>query len=262
MKYLVLLFFSCITLTGCSLFNQEEPFQKSTEANKLLVSAAASLADALPEVITAFEEEYPNINITVNYGGSGQLSRQIQQGAPVDIFLSANQQWMDTLTEEKLIAEDTRTDVIGNHLVLIGNKQSSQSKASLQQLSDMQIDQIAIGNPESVPAGIYAKTALQNSGVWQSLEEQFVYAKDVRQALTYVESGNTELGFVYASDAAISKDVRIITEVDETLYPAIVYPAGVTSYSTNRHDAETFIHFLKQDKAAAIFKSYGFRNIH
>lgn len=255
MKKYVLPFLCFFLLIGCS----DELFQKSNAKDELLVSAATSLTDAMEEMVEAYKEVNPNTEITLNFGGSGKLAQQIQQGAPADIFLSADQEWMDMLDEQELIASGTRTDFATNALVLIGNKDHPVTIDSLNALPSSAIDQIAIGNPDSVPAGSYAKEALQRTDLWKaSLLDKFVYGKDVHQVLTYVQSGNADVGFVYASDVPLAKNAEVLLKIDDDLHDDIVYPAGVTSYSENSKQARDFISFLKSDKGAAILQSYGF----
>ncbi|MEC5425079.1 molybdate ABC transporter substrate-binding protein [Virgibacillus sp. C22-A2] len=259
MKYSLLLLLILSTMTGCLTDDSDEPIQKSTEETELLLSAATSLSEVLPDIIDAYKAVDPYTKITLNFGGSGRLSQQIQYGAPVDIFLSADQKSMDMLEEQSLIYPDTRLNFAKNRLVLVSRNDSSLSIQSLEDLAHATTETIAIGNPESVPAGSYAKEALQKNGVWDVLQDQFIYAKDVRQVLTYVETGNTGIGFVYATDVHLYDKVTILTEIDTQLHESIVYPAAVTSYSTNSRAAENFIEFLESDTVRTILKSHGFK---
>ncbi|WP_174615202.1 molybdate ABC transporter substrate-binding protein [Virgibacillus ihumii] len=253
MKYVKLFSFILVLLlaAGCSNSANE------TE-HKIFVSAAASLSGPLNEIVDEFQKKYPDTVVTLHFGASGKLAQQIQQGAPVDVFLSADERRMDILAEQNMILADTRTIFTKNKLVLITNKNSDVSVESLEALSSTNLTQITVGNPESVPAGTYAKQALQNVGVWNELKGNFVFAKDARQVLTYVESGNTNLGFVYVSDLKRSDLVRGILEVDADLYEPIVYPAAVISTSENTEQAKTFISFLKSDQAQSILSNAGF----
>ncbi|MFC4558464.1 molybdate ABC transporter substrate-binding protein [Virgibacillus kekensis] len=252
MKYIQLLLFAAVMVlvSGCS--------QNSGDGEKILVSAAASMSGVLSELTRAFNEEYPNTTLTLNYGASGKLAQQIEQGAPVDVFLSANQRWMDSLEEKDMIDPKTRVNFTQNKLVLITAKDSNIKVDSLENLASMNLNQIAVGNPKSVPAGSYTKQALTSVGVWNTLDEKLVHAKDVRQVLTYAESGNTDIGFVYASDLERSELVEEIMMVDQSLYETIKYPAAVISSSEHKEKAKAFIEFLKSDKAQSILKKYGF----
>ena len=260
MKYLLMLMISLLALTGCNSQSGDELFRPSTEESELFISAATSLSDVLQDVVNAFEEAHPYIDITVNYGGSGTLSQQIQQGAPVDVFLSADQKRMDLLEDQGLILSETRTDFTKNRMVLIGEKDSTLEVNSLETLSFLELNNIAIGNPDSVPAGIYAKEALMASNVWEDISEQFIFAKDVRQALAYVESGNADIGFVYYTDAMKSEETEILLEIDASLHEPISYPAAVMTNSTSSREAEDFIDFLTSDTAEEIFDTHGFIN--
>ncbi|MFB4168779.1 molybdate ABC transporter substrate-binding protein [Virgibacillus sp. JSM 102003] len=253
MKYLVyiLLALSLLINAGCN--NQE-----STEEHELFISAASSLSDVLSKLGDAFESEHPNTTLTLNYGASGKLAQQIQQGAPVDLFLSADQKWMDNLSEQKMILRNTRANFTQNKLVLVSTDNANTPINNLTELSTSGLDQIALGNPESVPAGSYAKEVLTASGIWNDIKNKLVYAKDVRQVLTYVESGNTDIGFVYASDLKRSKLVTEVTKIDESLYGPINYPAAVMASSDTKEKAKAFIKFLQSDEAQSILAEYGF----
>ncbi|GAA0608203.1 molybdate ABC transporter substrate-binding protein [Virgibacillus siamensis] len=253
MKYVKLfsIMFILLLAAGCSN-------NTSDAEHKIFVSAAASLSGPLNEIVDEFHKKHPDTVVTLQFGASGKLAQQIQQGAPVDVFLSADERRMDILAEQNMILADTRTDFTENKLVLIANKNTDVTIDSLEALPSTNLSQITLGNPESVPAGTYAKQALKNVGVWNQLEGDLVFAKDVRQVLTYVESGNTDLGFVYASDLKRSDLVKGIAEIDEDLYDSIVYPAAVTSSSESAEQAKTFVQFLNTKKAQSILADAGF----
>lgn len=247
-------------LAGCT--QQKKSSDGNSEKEKeLLVSAAASLTDAMQDIIDAFEKAHPNVKVTANFSGSGKLAQQIQQGAPTDVFLSADEAWMNRLEGDKLIVSNSITDFATNELVLIAKRDHGLSIHSLADLPSVTDGQIAIGNPDSVPAGMYAKEALQHSEVFKQLQEQFVYAKDVRQVLTYVETGNAALGFVYRSDMLRSEDVKVVNSIDQSLYDPIVYPAAAVTASEHIETAKEFVSFLESDMVSAILKDYGFNTI-
>ncbi|MFA1819658.1 molybdate ABC transporter substrate-binding protein [Virgibacillus oceani] len=260
MKYLVILMVGLVSLTSCGNQSEDELFQPSTEESELFISAATSLSDVMNDITEAFEASHPYIHITVNFGGSGTLSQQIQQGAPVDVFLSADQIQMDFLEEQDLILPDMRTDFTGNRLVMIGEKDNGWEVDSMEELHSLEADNIAIANPDSVPAGNYTREALISSNVWEDLSDQFIFAKDVRQAMTYVESGNADIGFVYYTDALKSSNTEIIMEIDTSLHDTITYPAAVMTNSTSSREAEYFIEFLESHTAEEIFEAHGFAN--
>lgn len=251
----IIIFIILVLLSACS-----EP-QKSDNDNrsdvKLTVSAAISLTDALEEIKALYEADH-DVSVHFNFGSSGKLAQQIEQGAPSDLFISANQEWMDTLEDKTHIDTDTRTDLTGNNLVLIARENAPFDISELSEINPDEFDQIAIGNPESVPAGTYTKQALKQVGIWETARENVILAKDVRQVLTYVESGNTDIGFVYESDARTSDEVEIITEAEEDIHDSIIYPAAVVDDTNEKEAAESFLDYMATDEAQAIFKKYGF----
>lgn len=235
-----------LLLTACSSTKDE----KIT----LTISAAISLTDALEEMKEVYETEH-NVELTFNLAGSGTLAQQIEQGAPVDLFISANEQWMDTLEENGLILSDTRSDVTGNRLVLIAHTDSTLSYQSFDEFTP---EDVAIGNPDSVPAGAYAKEALTALNVWDDIEDQLILAKDVRQVLTYIETGNATVGFVYESDALSSDDVQIVTTVGENYHDPITYPSAVIADTDYEGEAKALLDYLRSEDAQDIFAKHGF----
>ncbi|HLR52892.1 MAG TPA: molybdate ABC transporter substrate-binding protein [Candidatus Avamphibacillus sp.] len=233
--------------------NEEVEYEK-----ELTISAAISLTDALNEVKDLYQANN-NTKLTFNFGGSGTLTQQIQQGAPVDIFISANQDWMNKLEQEELILTETREKVTMNRIVLISNQSADFDYESFEDISASDFDQIAIGNPESVPAGKYTEQILHSIDLWDKLKDKLILAKDVRQVLTYVESGNTDLGFVYESDARLSDQINVLAIAKEEWHDPIIYPGAVLKDSTNQEEATSFLKFLQTDKTQAIFEKYGFK---
>lgn len=257
-----LLLIVALFLVACSNENatnttNEKSLSEDATPTKLTISAAVSLTDALEEIQSLYEKEN-NVELIVNLGGSGTLAQQILQGAPVDVFISANEKWMDTLEDEEQIIPTTRNDVTGNQVVLIAQKDSPLHYASFKDISLDELDQIAIGNPESVPAGSYTEQILTHIGLWDELESSFVYAKDVRQVLTYVESGNTDIGFVYESDARTSDAIKILANAEQDWHEPIIYPGAVLADTKNEAEATAFLQYLVTEEAQDIFKKYGF----
>ncbi|MBE3102645.1 MAG: molybdate ABC transporter substrate-binding protein, partial [Bacilli bacterium] len=203
-----------------------------------------------------FRKVQPNTALLFNYGSSGKLRNQIQQGASVDIFLSASVKDMDILADKGLILKDTVTPFAGNRLVLASINDSVESDDFSQLLMSTN-ETIAIGEPKSVPLGQYTKESLDNLGLWEALEGKMIYAKDARQVLTYVESGNAGLGIVYLSDTQVSPNLKIIHELPEGPHP-IVYPAGIAVESKDREAAEAFLAFLTGIEGQKIIEQYGF----
>jgi molybdate transport system substrate-binding protein len=225
---------------------------------ELTVSAAASMQTVLTELQRNYEQEYPNVKLLFNYGASGALQQQIEQGAPVDVFLSASEENFNEILTKGLIDKENNVALVSNELVLIQNKQTDHKISGFAELSDTKINLIAIGTPESVPAGKYAKETLISQNLWSKLEEKFIFAKDVRQVLTYVESGNVEAGIVYKTDAIRSNKIEIIETANSKSHSSIIYPLGVVKNSKHQEEAINFYDYLQSDKAKEIFENYGF----
>jgi molybdate transport system substrate-binding protein len=244
-----------ILAAGLRLFT---PSPVVAQANtRLLVSAAISLKDALEEVKPLYQRTKPNINITYNFGASGALQQQIENGAPVDIFVSAAQKQMDALASKALVLTDTRRNLLTNSLVLIVPKNSS-GITSFRQLTDSKVKKIALGEPRSVPAGQYAEEVFKNLGILEQVRPKFVLGNNVRQVLTFVESGNADAGVVYTTDAKTSKQVKEVATAAENSHSPIVYPVAVLKSSKNSSAAKEYVQFLFDNQAKAVFQKYGF----
>jgi len=259
LKFLLVSLALLFAISGCSkeLKDDENTAKEPAEKVDLMVSAAISLTDALEEIKAVYEDDH-HVELTFNLGGSGSLAQQIRQGAPVDVFISANEEWMDSLEDEEYIVETTRKDITGNKVVLIAGKDSEINYDSVNQIKAEDVEQIAIGNPESTPVGTYTSQILQNLKLWDELESKFVLAKDVRQVLTYVETGNVDIGFVYESDALTSNRIKILATADQNTYDPVIYPATVLKNTQYTKEATDFVSFLSTDQAQQIFKKYGF----
>ncbi|MCH4825316.1 MAG: molybdate ABC transporter substrate-binding protein [Planococcus sp. (in: firmicutes)] len=240
-----------LLMSGCS----------NTSANdeKLLVSAASSLTDVMKEMELQFHEIEPNIELTFNYGSSSKLRSQIEQGAPADLFLSASEIDMELLESQQLIDVDSIKPFAENQLVLASLEEFPET-TDFQELVLNTDEKIAIGEPDSVPLGAYSKKALENENLWDSLSNRLIYAKDARQVVTYVESGNAELGIIYSSDAVISREISGTLEVPGQTDP-IIYPGAVVTDSENQSAATAFLEFVTSSKGQAILKEYGFMPI-
>ncbi len=255
MKKISLLFLSLLlvfTLESC--VNQKNNNQKI----ELTISAAASLQNALTEIQENYLQVKPNVKLTMNFGGSGTLEQQIEQGAPADLFISAGTSQMDALEQKNLLVNDTRIDLLGNDLVLIVGKDNT-SVASVQDILNSEVSNVSIGTPESVPAGKYAKESLTNLDLWEAIQPKLILAKDVTQVLSYVEIGDVDAGFVYQSDANSSNKVKIVAVLPESSHQPIVYPAAVIADSKNIQDAKDFLAYLQDTQAQQIFEKYGFK---
>jgi molybdate transport system substrate-binding protein len=242
-----------LLLSACSPIEKQQ-----TDSVELTISAAASLNEALVDVKKSFEKENPQINLLYNVGGSGTLKQQILQGAPVDLFLSAAHDQFNELIDEGLIDKQNQIDLIGNQLVLITNKENPAELNGFSDLRLAQLKKIAIGIPESVPAGKYAKQTLENTGVWEQIEPIVIQTKDVRQVLTYVETGNVDAGIVYITDVKVSDKVKVIATADDQTHDSIIYPAGIITSTPHKKEAKLFLAYLQSNSAKTIFEKYGF----
>jgi molybdate transport system substrate-binding protein len=224
---------------------------------ELTVSAAISLKDALEEIAHLYSVEVPGVVVHFNLGGSGTLQRQIEQGAPVDIFISASPKEMDGLAAKDLLLAGTRKDLVMNSVVLIVPA-GTNTVSSFQDLAKPAAKIISIGEPQTVPAGKYAQETLTHLGLYDQVKAKLVLAKDVRQVLTYVETGNVDAGIVYATDAKISSKVSVVATAPEDSHSPVLYPSAVIKNSANIETAKQFLDFLAGDKAKAVFQKYGF----
>ncbi|AKG20060.1 molybdate ABC transporter substrate-binding protein [Calothrix sp. 336/3] len=223
----------------------------------LLVSAAASLKDVLEEIKPIYQQTQKNIKINFNFGSSGALLQQIQQGAPVDIFISAAKKQMDTLEQTGQLIAATRSNIAKNRLVLVV-PQKVVGVTSLYNLKDSKIKKIAIGEPRTVPAGQYAEQVLKKLRIYEQVKSKFVYANNVRQVLAMVGSGNADAGLVYTTDAKISRNVKVVVAADEKYHSPIVYPIAVLKKSKNVEVARNFAQYLTSEPAQAVLRKYGF----
>lgn len=221
-----------------------------------IVFAAASTKDVITDIIKLYEKTHPG-HVVPSFGSSGDLAKQIQNGAPASIFISADVKWMDYVAKAKLIDNDSRRNLLGNELVLIAPVDST-SPVSLDNLAaQLNGGKLALGDPDSVPAGRYGKAALNSMKQWDALQGSVVRAKDVRAAMAFVERGEAAAGIVYATDALVSQKVRIVATFPEATHPPIVYPLALIA----GHDdeaARAFFAYLQGPQAANVFLSAGF----
>lgn len=246
---LILLLLLCFLVTvfgGC----------RDRQRISLTISAAASLQDSLTAVETAYRASHLTVGFRNNFGSSGTLAREIEEGAPVDVFLSAASGPMDKVVNDGLIAAGTRQDLLRNSLVLITPLDSRLQ--GFGELANRSTRLIAIGDPASVPAGQYAQQTLTALHLYDEVRAKLVLGKDVRQVLTYVETGNADAGLVYATDAQISSRVRVAAAAPDSSHDPIVYPAAVVRTSSNPNEARSFTQFLNGPEAKAIFAKHGF----
>ena len=240
------------------------PYGHSEEANKatLTVFGAASLTNVLQDLGDAFTKE-TSITVNFSFAASATLARQIENGAPADIFMSADSDWMNYLQDRHLIQESTRHDIVGNRLVLIAPADSTvQLKIGPNFALAAALGQgrLATGDPAAVPVGRYAQSALTKLGVWKDVEDRIVRADSVRAALTFVDRGEAPLGIVYETDALVDKKVRVIDVFPADSHQPIVYPLALTRVA--QPGAAKFAAFIASPAAAQMFKSYGFIPLH
>jgi molybdate transport system substrate-binding protein len=249
-----------LLVAGCGGASQPAA-PKAAEAPKpveLNISAAASMKDALMEIQANYQKKAPQVKLIVNLGASGSLQKQIEQGAPADIFISAAPKQMNDLEAKNLLIKATRKNLLENKLVLIVPKDSTLSISKLEDLQNDAVKQISIGETKAVPAGQYAEQALKKLGVWEKVQRKIVFAKDVRAVLTYVDTGNVDAGLVYKTDAAASKKVKILATAPDGSHAPIIYPAAVLAGTRNQKAAEEFLSYLAGPEGKAVFEKYGF----
>jgi molybdate transport system substrate-binding protein len=222
-------------------------------AGEVHLSIAASLKEVINELSDSFTRKNPGMKILKNYGASGQLAKQIENGAPADIFISANLEWLDYLKSKKLVDTASIGIFTYNTLVFAGTPGKASSMADLTKL-----EKIAIGSPKSVPAGEYATEAFTKAGLNKQLEKKLVMARDVRECLMYAERGEVDGAFVYKTDALQAKQAKILFTVPQDLYTQVSYPMALTVTGAKNKDAVAFFAYLHGDEAKAVLTKYGF----
>jgi molybdate transport system substrate-binding protein len=222
----------------------------------LTVSVAASLTDTIEEIEKRYMGEHAGVELRNNSGSSGVLAQEIEQGAPVDIFLSAAERPMDELQSKGLIVAGTRRNLLRNSLVLIAPRGTP--LRDFQGLADPSMRLMALGDPATVPAGQYGKQTLMALHLYEVVERRLVLAKDVRQVLAYVEMGDVDAGIVYGTDAQHSDKVRVVATAPESTHDPIVYPVAVIRASRNEDVARGFTEYLSGPEAKGIFAAHGF----
>ena len=223
---------------------------------ELIVSAAASLTDTFNDLKPVFEKAHPGETVTLNFAASGALLAQMAQGAPVDVFASADQKTMNDAESKNLVDTATRVTFAKNDLV-IATPAGAPAVKSMAALGGPKVQRVGIGNPDSVPAGRYAKAALTKAGLWDSLAAKYIMAESVRQVLDYLARGEVDAGFVYATDAKKGGDKVAVTAVIELDTP-VTYPVAVASGTKNKKGAQAFVDFLKSAEAQKILAARGF----
>ena len=226
-------------------------------AAELTIHAAASLSDAMKQIGLAYEKESGD-KLQFNFGGSNMLARQIEEGAPADVFLSADDEKMDALEKKGLLLPGTRRSLLSNSLVIVVAADSTLAPKSAADLAKPECKKIALAETTSVPAGIYARAYLEKIGLWNAVSEKAVPTENVRAALAAVESGNVNAGIVYKTDALISRTVKVAVEISGAEAPKISYPLAVVNSSREQERARKFADYLASPAARKIFEGFGF----
>lgn len=251
-------------LVGCqskeAIIDQEDPMtnpQEKVKAGDVTVLVAASLTDAMKEIKTMYEQQHPGAELFLSFGGSGALAQQIENGAPADVFFSAGKKQMDGLVKKDLIEASSVENRLQNKIVLIAPSDNT-TITSFEDLAKPVITKIGIGDPASVPAGQYTEEVYRNMKLTESLKDKLVIASDVRQVLSWVETGNVEAGTVYETDAKMSDKVKIVAIATQDTHKPIVYPVGLVKEAKDKESARAFMEYLSSEEAIDIFVKYGF----
>lgn len=229
----------------------------AADKSEIIVSAAASMKDALLDIQKLYEKEKNGIKLTFNFGASGSLQQQIEQGAPVDLFISAAAKQVNDLKAKGLLDDATIRTLVENSVVLIVPN-DSKLKGDFKMLASDGVKKIALGETKSVPVGQYSLEIFEKLAIKDTVLPKAVFAKDVREVLTWVETGNVDAGLVYKTDALISKKVKVIAAAPIGSHQPVVYPAAVIKGSKNATSAKDFLTYLSSKKAQGIFVKYGF----
>ena len=247
------------TIAAETAAESKEEAKADLGEQSILVAAAASLKNAYEdELIPMFEEQYPGVTVEGTYDSSGKLQTQIEEGLEADVFMSAATKQMKALNEEGMIASDTIVNLLENKIVLIVPTGSDSKIDSFEKIGDAA--SIALGDPESVPAGQYAKEALTNLNVWDSIQDKVSFGTTVTEVLNQVAAASADAGIVYATDAASKADqVNVVAEAPEgSLEKKVIYPVAVVKATAHEDAAKAFVEFLQTSEAIAVFESYGF----
>ncbi len=236
---------------------EQKPEEPAAEPATILLAAAASLKNCMDnELIPMFKEKNQNITVNATYDSSGKLQTQIEEGAEVDVFMSAAMKQMNALDEKGLMAENSIVKLLENKIVLIAPKGSDKGMSIFEDI--LKADTIAVGDPASVPAGQYAKEAFENLKIWDQVSAKASLGTNVTEVLNWVAEGSADAGVVYATDAASNENVEILAEAPEGSVAKVIYPVGVVKASANQEAAKAFVEFLQSADALKVFEKYGF----
>jgi molybdate transport system substrate-binding protein len=249
--------FVVVCITGSLLVSEISAQPVST--HEITVSAAISLRNAFEEIGKRFMQNHPGTKVLFNFGASGDLARQIEAGAPVDVFASAAQKDMDDIGQKDLIAASSRKDFAKNGVVLVQPTISPIPLRSLQDLKKGEVIKVVMGNPKTVPAGRYAEEALRQFNLWDAIKDKLILAEHVRQALDYVARNEVDAGLVYSTDAmARSKEVKVVMKLPEASHKPIVYPIGVIKGTKEESLSRAFVDFVLSLEGQTVLSKYGF----
>ena len=252
---IALLIGSMVIAPLCAGGNSEKA--ASTQKTEIMISAAASLKNCIQDISALYTEKNPQVTITANFGASGALQQQIEQGAPADIFFSAGIKQMNALKEKGMMIDSSIKNVLENKVVLITPKNAA-ALNSFEALAGNSVKRIGVGEPKSVPVGQYTEQVFQSLGLTDKVASKLILAKDVREVLSWVETGNVDAGVVYETDAKISKTVTICATAPEGSHKKVIYPIGVVKASKRAAEGQKFVDFLFSDTAKEVFIRYGF----
>ena len=227
--------------------------------HEITISAAISLKNAFEDIATVFQERNPGTKLLFNFGASGDLARQIEAGAPVDVFASAAQKDMDDIDRKGLVASNSRKNFAGNTVVLIKPANSNIPISSLEDLRRREVGKIAIGNPKTVPAGRYAEEVLRHFNLQETLKKKLIFSENVRQVMDYVARGEVDAGLVYSTDAMVrSKEVKVVMKVPEGSHQPVIYPIGVVKGTKEESLSRAFVDLVLSAEGQKILSQYGF----
>lgn len=242
------------SFVGCS---SEDNGDGAEEEITITLAAAASLKNSFDEeLIPMFEDANPNIKVQATYDSSGKLQSQIEEGADIDVFMSAAMTQMDALSDGGLVDEDSIIELLENKIVLIVPENNTKEITTFEEI--LNGDNIAIGDPESVPAGQYAEESLTNLNLWDPVSEKSSLGTNVTEVLNWVAEASADAGIVYATDAASNDKVNVVAEAPEGSVSKVIYPIGIVSGSANKDAAQKFMEFMATEESSAVFESYGF----
>ena len=253
--------FSCLAFmgllaTGCS--NEKKVNSIAASPIELNVSAAASMANAMKEIGENYENKNPNVKVVLNFASSGALQQAINQGAPTDLFISAAQDKMDILDKNGLLEPGTRIDLLENKIVLIVPKDSKLQLSKFEDVLSPEVKKIGLGEPKSVPAGQYAAEVFKSLGILDEVNAKAVFGSSVRQVLSWVDIKEVDAGVVYATDAVVAKESKIVCTAPEGTHKPVVYPMAIIKGKGNLAAAKTFVTYLTSEDTKKVFEKYGF----